>query len=534
MSEYVLARYSIRSKQDFIFKTNRLLENVGASVMIADTFDFLFRCAKKCGIRFELAKARNKHQMELCGIPAPVFSRERVLNLFQQGELDMVELFTGGGNDTVLYRDMETCRRVNACYTMGVLKRFPGMIPLCVCCSPQNYAGEWNYKDAIDSLNRLEEDEKNRMVPGRGRLALPFSQMDRTTFQPLYTRVRIGDTPRWFSEESWVKDHTGREDVKTEEETRLLDKLVTEKGEESLLAIVHADGNNMRVKVLNKLQGNTDFDFCVNSMRRFTLDIDNAFRISGKGALEKKRDELRERLSEKKNAMFFVRWMVMDGDDATFICNVRYAKELTEAYLRGVSEYHGDSGEVYSACAGICIFHSHYPFIRAYHLAEDACRSAKNKLHEIAADTNRRSLEQGWLDFHCQQSGAGGDLKELRKVHQTETCMARPWMVCGEGLEKEQKSLERLDALAEVLRKYKVSRSAIKNFGPVYETDRDQGKLNWERICYQKPGLRGDAEAVFKEKDALMSALYDLSEIYDLWYRKGGENGEAAADHPEI
>lgn len=512
MTQPVLAQYTVRSKQEFIFRSNRMQEIAGASAMISQSFDLLFSCAERLGAKTERGGG--------------AFRMEETLRKFREGELDMVDLFAGGGNDTVLFRDKDVCRRVNEAFTFAVLKDRPGMIPMYAGVPIQpDESGAYNYREDYAALMRAAEAEKKRMVPGRGRYAVPFARTDRTSFQPQSIRVNIGGEETWLSDEAYAKRAFNRR-----EDARFLDDLVTQRGEESLLAIVHADGNNMGVKIQHKLGGATDYDACVTAMRYFTANISNAFTKAGRDAMEQRGAELMAAEREKARPKlddnaFQVRWIVSDGDDATFICNAALAKELTEAYLRGVSEYRteDDPEETYSSCAGICIFHSHYPFARAYALAEQACDNAKAPVHKTAAAGT--PSEQAWLDFHYIHSGVGGDLDELRELHQTGQRMARPWFVCGQATEEsEAKPVEKLDGLAGVLTDRKVSRGSIKTLGAIYEEDPAQGKLEWERICYHDRqqgggGLQEEAESIFSGgREELMKALYDLSEVYDLWY----------------
>lgn len=497
-----LAQYSIRSKQAYIFRTNRLAEITGGSKLIANAFQVLYECANQLALAAERA------------VGGPDFDRERILGLFEAGDLDLVELFEGGGNDTVLFRDRSVFVRLNRAYTKYLLENCPGMIPMCVGVETE---GLLDYDADYRRLMRAAEREKNRMLSGGVPTAQPFAMTDRSTFQPL-SRVWLEAGQEWRrSDEAYAKLKAGQQSDRINHETRLLDDMTTRHGEESLLAIVHADGNNMGIKIQQKLHGHTDYDFCVKAMRDFTREIREVFSVRGKKAVDAKAAELK-RTQELRNSAYSLRWIVYDGDDATFICNARLAKELTQAYLQAVAE----DGEAYSACAGICIFHSHYPVARAYSLAEQACDSAKEPIHSAAVQALRKKRpvpEEGWMDFHYIRSGVGDDLDEIRDRHGVAKIIARPWLVCGPSGDQ-NRSVEKLDQLAEALTAAKFNRANLKTFGAAYEEDPSLGKLEWERATRMLEGTElPKLDTIFPTEDQRFHALYDLSEIYDLWYQ---------------
>jgi hypothetical protein len=336
--------------------------------------------------------------------------------------------------------------------------------------------------------------------------------MDRNTFQPMSTTCRKGGEIVRLTAEAAAKQACGAQCA--DNDTRLLDALVTERGTESMLAVVHADGNNMGKKIIHLLGENHDYDFCVNAMRRFTEETNAAFVNCGMDAVHRELDAIRAEQGIEPNVpdrRFCERRIVGDGDDVTFICNARWAKRLAEAYLKAVSAYRSAAmpNVRYSSCAGICLFHSHYPFARAYMLAEQACDNAKKPVHASLK-------EEAWLDFHYIHSGVGGDLNELRAWQGTEDCMHRPWCVQGEN--KETWQIRRLDALAELFAKRKVSRSNIKGIAAAWEDSREEGRTELERLYYHTPDLQTEAEALFSQTDELLRALYDVAEGWDLWF----------------
>lgn len=505
----ILAQYTIRSKQDYIFRTNKIVEIVGASANISNSWNLLFETAEKIGLTFERADKnefnyqRTKEQMD--GI-APT--------------LNLVELFVGGGNLTVIFDSKESFVKLNKEYSFDVLKNLPGLIPMAVY---TDVTGD--YKADYACLMSESEIEKNRMNPGRDNFILPFSQMDRNTFQPYSGEMTGSPADGLLSYESISKRKVGVEIRDTNQSIKFLDNMVSGKGKESILAVVHADGNNMGSKIMTLLKDENDYDRCVNKMRSFTITTSKAFSEAGLKAMErcydrlvndKKNQKLKEKMEKNKNENpFAYRVVVADGDDFTFICNGRFAMDYTQEYIRAVSAFESDFK--YSSCAGICLFHSHYPFARAYAFAEQACDDgAKRKVHTGTGE----SPEEGWVDFHYIHSGIGGDLEAIRYRENTADSMARPWLLT-DG--KNTRSYDRLIELEKTFKECKVSRSVIKELGTDWESSHSLGRQSLERVCAKNKdeGLKEKIFGLFSnDVDALMRAIYDLSEIIDIWFEE--------------
>ena len=510
----ILAQYTIRSKQDYIYKTNKVVEIMGASENISNAWNVLFEQARKIGLKV------------LRVDEAPVFCYEVVRKAFENRTLDMVELFVGGGNETVLFRDQaegeeeSPFQRANKAFSHFLLKEFPGMIPMSV---SQVVSGD--YREDYRLLMQKSDQEKNSMTPGTDQFILPFSLMDRDIFQPL-TDLYDGER---YSKECLSKRKVGIRCRDADKAIKLLDEMTKDRGNESLLAVIHADGNNMGSKIMELLGDKQDYDSCVNAMRSFTRDTDDAFVTTGLKAL----DSCRERLMEKyktnkayldkngniKEKKFAVRKVLADGDDVTFICNARFAMDYVKAYIEAVSGYKSveHPGWQYSSCAGICIFHSHYSFAEAYHLSEKACDDgAKSEVHKVEADGRQIPIEEGWVDFHYIHSGIGGNLLSIRDRQGTLEKMARPWCVSSPD---KPMSYEKLKKLALILQKYDVSRSDIKNLGIDWEDSEEAGLQSLRRVYGHHVGLEQELSSRLKwTEQQLMKAVYDLAEVYDLWF----------------
>jgi len=80
-----------------------------------------------------------------------------------------------------------------------------------------------------------------------------------------------------------------------------------------------------------------------------------------------------------------------------------------------------------TACAGVALFHSHYPFSEAYKLAEECCAEAKKLSRRESAS---------FIDFQLHQSGTVSSLDLLRNRQYKaggKQIIMRPWKASRGG-----------------------------------------------------------------------------------------------------
>lgn len=125
--------------------------------------------------------------------------------------------------------------------------------------------------------------------------------------------------------------------------------------------------------------------------------------------------------------------VILGGDDLTAVCDGRRAIDFAATFLQEFerltgrpSKRFGDAlpaiakaetcGPGLSACAGIAVVKPHFPAHRAYELAEALCRSAKQVKNPTVAGP-------GWsaLDFHVHFDSSGADLGSIRSQRMTDT-----------------------------------------------------------------------------------------------------------------
>jgi hypothetical protein len=124
-----------------------------------------------------------------------------------------------------------------------------------------------------------------------------------------------------------------------------------------------------------------------------------------------------------------IRPLVFGGDDITFVCDGRLGLALAVKLLKVFSEAKlPDEIKTY-ACAGVAIVHSHYPFARAYALAEELCQSAKQQARKWD-EKSRVTL----LNWHITSSGLTLDWDETKKREfQNGSLLLRPLVVTKAG-----------------------------------------------------------------------------------------------------
>ena len=153
---------------------------------------------------------------------------------------------------------------------------------------------------------------------------------------------------------------------------------------------------------------------------------------------------------------------------------------------------------------------------RAYTLAEQACDNAKKPVHETHA-------EECWLDFLCLHSGIDGNLDNIRSWQKTDALMARPWLV-GDG--NTVFTLEKAKALIKYIQDHKdqgTNRSNLKKIAAALEESRGAAKMELARVLYRNPDFAGALRTFSPNEDDQLKALYDITEIYDLWIAGRGK-----------
>lgn len=530
--DYILAMYDIRGKQDFIYKSSKIKEIIGGSYIIRDCFDdCLFPAAEKCSEKGIFSYRRNTSHEE-----SNDFTVENFKKRLQEGYIGEV-IYDGGGNFFVLYKDVIIYREVNRRFYHNLLEKTYSLKVLTTYIDNVNFDNYREDQKKLYAKHRRREQRESMISPVN---TLPIVQTDYRTSLPLAELQYIGDgrvgreekvsleSKKKYEKYSQIEKN-GKEDRQIQG-SRLLDELVTKRGEESLLAVIYIDGNNMGAQVekcLNNLKKddgteNKSYEASAKALRNFSAEIQKHYitdRIRDVDAL----------LSEKENEKR--RFVIYAGDEVTFICNARNAYDVAVEYLTKLAESSEEEAPR-TSCAGIAVFHSHAPFPEAYRIAEECCESGKRLMKEEKIE--HASL----IDFHYCQGAFGTSLEEIRKEEETEDS-SRPWFVnCTGGQHKAGKaelidgkyvSCEIVQKMQEMLNR--AGRSNIKNLALSAKKSAADFKSELERICAHQLEKEIDFSlgGLLNVNDELQRKLiYDMVIVYDIWFDRKETKDENA------
>jgi hypothetical protein len=423
MSKYIATVIDTTGIQPYIFGSNRLRENIGASYLVAQATDEWVKWALYERFR------DNVH------IPPTQPAKQ-----IDKDNLDAELVYTGGGNAVILFKARDCAVKFTKTLSEKILREAPGLKIVVAHSEPF----EWGNKlsEILDSLMKELERKKREYNPSVPLLGLGVTASCLSTGLVAVNTSDNYSVPTRYPVSSEIVEKLRSVDPKNKAPAnqKLLkiifegldlgdytvpydvDDLGRTEGRSSYMAIVHADGNGMgdRFKEYgSKSQSDRDY---VSRMRNLSEKVNQA----GINALRKVADRVIQLAEGKLQEQFAVterdgkkylpfRPIVYGGDDITFVCDGRLGLTLAALYLK---EFEAEKenipdGKDLTACAGIAIVKTHYPFARAYQLSEALCSNAKKFMRE--EKERLRISDFSAIDWHIAASGLLGSIGEIRK-----------------------------------------------------------------------------------------------------------------------
>jgi hypothetical protein len=399
------------SIQRYIFSTNNLKENIGASRIVEDIYDSHLKEA----IKKLFSSSDDSYYKAWENEPEKI----TILECSSSFEIGYI----GGGNALLFFKEEEKAKEFIKYWTMRLLIHCPGLIPACA-------IEKIDFNDFSRSLKNLFKqlaENKSSFVPQTviKRHGITAECPNTGYSAEIWCEKLPEEKKNYISSVSNAKIKAAEEANKKLQEilkdlgfadeytfTDEIDKLGQTKREESHIAIVHIDGNDMgkRFQSLNDLVSLRKLS---KSVREATL---NTFKEMLKKLVEKiengeiKDEDINLQKDEKGKTILPLRPIIIGGDDITFVSEGRLGIWLAKIFLEEFQKQQVSDGKPLSACAGVAITKAKYPFYRGYKLSEDLTRSAK--------DGRKKANDNGsWIDFHIAYGGFSGELKEIRENH---------------------------------------------------------------------------------------------------------------------
>ncbi len=381
------------SIQKYVFGSNKLKENLGASYLVQEIYSSLLSKAVS-GIFPDLKFDINDWK-DIQNQP------------FEVG-------YIGGGNALLFFKEENKAKEFIKEWTKLLLLETPGIK---TAVAYKEFVLE-KFKDSLQELFKLLRNNKAKYIPqtvlprhgitaecSRSGYSMEVWNHGEEKYISSVTNAKIEGSVMAKKELlNEFKDLLGEDFTFTDD----LEELGQIKEQDSHIAIVHIDGNGMgkRFQACNSLE----------EIRRLSLSVNkatkNAFReLLGEIISDFHNIDSEVAISKRDNKTILpIRPIILGGDDITFVSDGKLGIYFAKLFMEAFEKEEASDNKPLSSCAGIAITKTKFPFYRGYELAEQLCSNAKKKRHNEKDDGS-------WLDFHMAYGGFSGTLKEIRDSH---------------------------------------------------------------------------------------------------------------------
>jgi hypothetical protein len=424
MSRQTLMLIEVSGIQEYIFASNELKQNIGASELVRQaSTDWAFDALPKPNNLL----CRPTNYLDLCEWEVTDQSLEA------EG-LQAEVIYAGGGNALLLFAEEPQALAFARQLTLRALQEAPGLRVVLKhrTFDPQSTVVRALLHDLRGELLRRKLDHQ---------VSVPLLGLGVTagcvfTGAPAVAEDAEG---RLISAEAQAKQqardraenrlrHLLRGAVAVEFEFVHDFGKLGERGKSSYLALIHTDGNGMGKRIEGLARHCTTPGHNVEyrrALRRFSQGVERAANEALVNTVELLVGAVNHKdwtiagkvpvpLCDGNRRCLPFRPIVFGGDDVTFVSEGSLGLALAVKYLQEYSLHTLDDGGLAHARAGVAVVPSHYPFSRAYDVAEELCASAKRF---IGANDEPNGLTA--LDWHFAVSGPLLPLEDIRKREYT-------------------------------------------------------------------------------------------------------------------
>jgi hypothetical protein len=454
LSGYYAVLLDTVSIQQYIFSSNRLKDNLGASNLVKSIYENplhevlveQFQNGMN-GLSKEVIESYLKSWKEDPGI----------INI-KEPDCPVEVGYVGGGNALIFFKEREEALQFIKSWSLKLIIDYPGIQTAVALkeLSENYFDDEQGFKEGNSKLFNSLAANKARYNPTTVILKHGITADCRDSGHSAEINERLSESDSRYISVVASKKKAAAEKAETEikfiykdllnEEytfTSRLDELGQTVGD-SNLAVVHIDGNSMALRFL----ATKDLSSFRNLSKTVQDTTEQAFENLLKEIIDDHLPVLDQpgsgyTISRDQSGKIILplRYIVLGGDDITFVTDGRLGVFFAERFIKYFTQVWqekvpvDDKDDKIGACAGVCIVKTKYPFFRAYEKAEELCKSAKVLARKKGAQTS-------WLDYHIAYGGISGDLDDIRDKHysinydsgdKVASLLFGPYRLCGEA-----------------------------------------------------------------------------------------------------
>lgn len=484
MSKFYGVLIDTTSIQQYIFGSNKLSENLGASFLVQDIYQSIFD--------------NFKNKIDKIG-------------------------FIGGGNALLFLKERDIAVKFVKEWTERLLITAPGLTTA-----------------VAISEKSIEEDKLNdKKIFGYFKKSIFYQLVkNKNSINPQVILNSHGITAdcrnTGLSMEEWIDDHEDsgyyssvsaakqsaadealkklNKDYPIVEDkffkfTNKLDELGSSENQDSHIAIVHIDGNGMGKR----------FENCktLEEIANLSKTIEEATKNSFNDLLchiishyDKITNEI-----DIKDKILPIRPIIIGGDDITFVCDGRLGIYFAQKFLEFFESKNVSDEKKLTACAGIAITKLKYPFYRGYKLAEELCSNAKSE-RKKAIGRSEANEEDSFIDFHIAYGGISDEIKHIRDKQFMVTersLLKRPYNVTNKNSKVSfEKFIENSITIINNL-----PNSKLKELREVLSMSSESTKSIYQELKKRKESLiLTNQEDLFEDNVTPYFDIIEISELY--------------------
>lgn len=380
MKKKFLYGASVQGIQGFLFKTNKLAEIVGASEIVEQICTQLF---------YDMANIKKDNE-----------------NI----------ILSAAGNIKYIFENEQACRNFVMSFPKLVMESAPGIT---ISQAVVSFEGD-DVSNAIEQLEIKLKAQRNRVVSPT---EIGFMGLERS-------RRTGGVAVEFVNKEA--RDSATKAKIAKKDNSSLFEKLagkkvlanefpfdikdITASGNNSWIAVIHADGNGLGKIIQNKGAE-------LNKGNKFK-DFSEAIENSTQNAIRMAFEEVVE-VGKNNFKHYPIRPVVIGGDDVTVIIRADLALDFTDKFLKYFEQ---ESEKEFTklklsgyekgltACAGIAYIKESYPLHYALHVAKSLCTDAKKKVKDASkVEPKYKDIPQSALAFYKVQESFIDDLSILKE-----------------------------------------------------------------------------------------------------------------------